>query len=138
MHPDSVLTRIKEAWFNISPINLNFFHICRNFSRMYDSWCFRSPMNNRAVHTSCVRKGLEEFFDLPENWGEQTVKSGTVRYQQCPIQFLLFTVTINCSLCFKTLNDSIIFSVQIFWLDKKPTRFWDNLPSSIDNNTLRY
>ncbi|KTG32087.1 hypothetical protein cypCar_00009208 [Cyprinus carpio] len=51
------------------------FHSCQQ-SRMYDSWCFRSPMNNRAVHTSCVRKGLEEFFDLPENWGEQTVKSG--------------------------------------------------------------
>jgi len=35
-------------------------------------------MNNRALHTSCVRKGLEEFFDLPENWGELTVKSGNV------------------------------------------------------------
>ncbi|KAF7658399.1 hypothetical protein LDENG_00013670 [Lucifuga dentata] len=30
----------------------------------------------RALHTSISRRGLEEFFDLPENWGETTVKSG--------------------------------------------------------------
>ncbi|XP_029905882.1 large ribosomal subunit protein uL29m [Myripristis murdjan] len=31
---------------------------------------------DRALHTSSSRRGLEEFFDLPENWGETTVKSG--------------------------------------------------------------
>ncbi|XP_056607490.1 39S ribosomal protein L47, mitochondrial [Triplophysa dalaica] len=36
----------------------------------------RAPVYSRALHTSCVRKGLDEFFDLPENWGEPTVKSG--------------------------------------------------------------
>uniref|UniRef100_A0A3Q3XBT8 Large ribosomal subunit protein uL29m n=1 Tax=Mola mola TaxID=94237 RepID=A0A3Q3XBT8_MOLML len=30
----------------------------------------------RALHTTISRRGLEEFFDLPENWGETTVKSG--------------------------------------------------------------
>ncbi|TRY89290.1 hypothetical protein DNTS_003459 [Danionella cerebrum] len=36
----------------------------------------RSLVNIRAFHTSYARKGLEEFFDLPENWGEENVKSG--------------------------------------------------------------
>uniref|UniRef100_A0A3Q2DVL3 Large ribosomal subunit protein uL29m n=1 Tax=Cyprinodon variegatus TaxID=28743 RepID=A0A3Q2DVL3_CYPVA len=39
-----------------------------------------SPINSvaqhRALHTSVSRRGLEEFFDNPENWGESTVKSG--------------------------------------------------------------
>ncbi|KAM7012160.1 large ribosomal subunit protein uL29m [Tautogolabrus adspersus] len=30
----------------------------------------------RALHTTISRRGLEEFFDLPENWGETAVKSG--------------------------------------------------------------
>ncbi|MBN3311279.1 RM47 protein, partial [Amia calva] len=30
----------------------------------------------RALHLSPCRRGLEEFFDNPENWGEPTVKSG--------------------------------------------------------------
>ncbi|KAI1891588.1 hypothetical protein AGOR_G00145330 [Albula goreensis] len=30
----------------------------------------------RSLHTSQSRMGLNEFFDLPENWGEPTVKSG--------------------------------------------------------------
>ncbi|XP_070816687.1 large ribosomal subunit protein uL29m [Chaetodon trifascialis] len=30
----------------------------------------------RALHTTISRRGLEEFFDFPENWGETTVKSG--------------------------------------------------------------
>ncbi|XP_077463096.1 large ribosomal subunit protein uL29m [Stigmatopora argus] len=29
-----------------------------------------------ALHTSFHRRGLDEFFDSPENWGEKTVKSG--------------------------------------------------------------
>ncbi|XP_047442401.1 39S ribosomal protein L47, mitochondrial [Mugil cephalus] len=31
---------------------------------------------HRALHTTFSRRGLEEFFDLPENWGEEKVKSG--------------------------------------------------------------
>lgn len=31
---------------------------------------------HRAVHTTVNRRGLEEFFDNPENWGESNVKSG--------------------------------------------------------------
>ncbi|XP_053286097.1 39S ribosomal protein L47, mitochondrial [Pleuronectes platessa] len=42
------------------------------------SWC--SPISSvvqcRALHTTVGRRGLEEFFDLPENWGETNVKSG--------------------------------------------------------------
>uniref|UniRef100_A0A674AUK8 Large ribosomal subunit protein uL29m n=1 Tax=Salmo trutta TaxID=8032 RepID=A0A674AUK8_SALTR len=30
----------------------------------------------RPLHTTISRRGLEEFFDIPENWGEATVKSG--------------------------------------------------------------
>ncbi|KAG7488096.1 hypothetical protein MATL_G00030840 [Megalops atlanticus] len=31
---------------------------------------------SRSLHTSQGRMGLDEFFDIPENWGEATVKSG--------------------------------------------------------------
>ncbi|XP_029004725.1 39S ribosomal protein L47, mitochondrial isoform X2 [Betta splendens] len=30
----------------------------------------------RALHTTISRRGLDEFFDLSDNWGETTVKSG--------------------------------------------------------------
>ncbi|XP_075274396.1 large ribosomal subunit protein uL29m [Opisthocomus hoazin] len=30
----------------------------------------------KFLHTTSSRKGLEEFFDDPRNWGEKTVKSG--------------------------------------------------------------
>nr|KAF6478140.1 mitochondrial ribosomal protein L47 [Molossus molossus] len=30
----------------------------------------------RILHTTLSRKGLEEFFDDPKNWGEEKVKSG--------------------------------------------------------------
>ncbi|XP_058517045.1 large ribosomal subunit protein uL29m [Ochotona princeps] len=30
----------------------------------------------RLFHTTLARKGLEEFFDDPKNWGEEKVKSG--------------------------------------------------------------
>ncbi|XP_062438801.1 large ribosomal subunit protein uL29m isoform X1 [Rhea pennata] len=30
----------------------------------------------KLLHTTSARKGLEEFFDDPQNWGEKTVKSG--------------------------------------------------------------
>lgn len=30
----------------------------------------------RTLHTTISRRGLDEFFDFPENWGETTVKSG--------------------------------------------------------------
>ncbi|XP_072474515.1 large ribosomal subunit protein uL29m isoform X1 [Notamacropus eugenii] len=30
----------------------------------------------KLIHTTLSRKGLEEFFDDPKNWGEETVKSG--------------------------------------------------------------
>lgn len=32
--------------------------------------------HGRALHTTICRRGLDEFFDFPENWGEITVKSG--------------------------------------------------------------
>ena len=44
----------------------------------------------RALHTTISRRGLEEFFDDPENWGENTVKSGKpLKY--CSIQSLQCT-----------------------------------------------
>ncbi|XP_059196954.1 39S ribosomal protein L47, mitochondrial [Centropristis striata] len=30
----------------------------------------------RALHTTISRRGLDEFFDFPDNWGEDKVKSG--------------------------------------------------------------
>lgn len=33
----------------------------------------------RTLHTTINRRGLEDFFDLPENWGETTVKSGKTK-----------------------------------------------------------
>ncbi|XP_067085855.1 39S ribosomal protein L47, mitochondrial [Osmerus mordax] len=30
----------------------------------------------RPLHTTVSRRGLDEFFDVPENWGQSTVKSG--------------------------------------------------------------
>lgn len=49
-----------------------------NFPLVAPSWC--SPISSvgqcRALHTTISRRGLEEFFDLPENWGEVKVKSG--------------------------------------------------------------
>lgn len=37
-----------------------------------------SPGQYRALHTTISRRGLEEFFDSPENWGEANVKSGKI------------------------------------------------------------
>ncbi|XP_076869755.1 large ribosomal subunit protein uL29m [Brachyhypopomus gauderio] len=42
----------------------------------YHSCPQSNPVQYRFLHTSSSRWGLEEFFDLPENWGETTVKSG--------------------------------------------------------------
>lgn len=46
--------------------------------RITPSWS--SPISTtgqyRALHTTISRRGLEEFFDSPENWGDPTVKSG--------------------------------------------------------------
>ncbi|XP_029355887.1 large ribosomal subunit protein uL29m [Echeneis naucrates] len=39
------------------------------------SWC-SSLGQCRALHTTTSRRGLEEFFDHPNNWGETNVKSG--------------------------------------------------------------
>uniref|UniRef100_A0AAQ6IQG9 Large ribosomal subunit protein uL29m n=1 Tax=Anabas testudineus TaxID=64144 RepID=A0AAQ6IQG9_ANATE len=42
------------------------------------SWC--SPITSvgqcRALHTTISRRGLDEFFDFSDNWGETNVKSG--------------------------------------------------------------
>ncbi|XP_054646492.1 39S ribosomal protein L47, mitochondrial isoform X1 [Dunckerocampus dactyliophorus] len=47
----------------------------------------------RSLHTTVNRRGLDEFFDLPENWGESRVKSGESKWEtgktdvcacQCP------------------------------------------------------
>ncbi|XP_008291930.1 large ribosomal subunit protein uL29m [Stegastes partitus] len=42
------------------------------------SWrnAISSAAQHRALHTSVSRRGLDEFFDFPENWGETNVKSG--------------------------------------------------------------
>ncbi|MEQ2239295.1 hypothetical protein ILYODFUR_002916 [Ilyodon furcidens] len=86
-----VLTLCKQfqSMFRISPA-LNSQHCAVNLKRcqsnflskqsslIASSWiapisCFGQ---HRAVHTTISMRGLEEFFDQPENWGESTVKSG--------------------------------------------------------------
>lgn len=38
--------------------------------------CITSFHKCKLLHTSVSRKGLEEFFDDPKNWGQEKVKSG--------------------------------------------------------------
>ncbi|XP_078419979.1 large ribosomal subunit protein uL29m [Cetorhinus maximus] len=66
---------------------------CRRFSGIFNGGVSRVSSENltkfqkiglgssltlqcRSLHTSDSCQGLEEFFDDPKNWGEQTVKSG--------------------------------------------------------------
>ncbi|KAF7202344.1 large ribosomal subunit protein uL29m [Nothobranchius furzeri] len=53
-------------------------HFSEKSSLVASSWSLSISLvgQYRAVHTTISRRGLEEFFDLPENWGESTVKSG--------------------------------------------------------------
>ncbi|KFQ15203.1 hypothetical protein N330_09986, partial [Leptosomus discolor] len=49
-------------------LTLNLFH--KNLAKV-------EPLHQlKFLHTTLSRKGLEEFFDDPRNWGEKTVKSG--------------------------------------------------------------
>ncbi|XP_048810983.1 39S ribosomal protein L47, mitochondrial [Lagopus muta] len=46
-------------------------------NRCHESLAQAEPLcHARLLHTTLPRKGLEEFFDDPKNWGEKTVKSG--------------------------------------------------------------
>uniref|UniRef100_A0A803Y9F9 Large ribosomal subunit protein uL29m n=1 Tax=Meleagris gallopavo TaxID=9103 RepID=A0A803Y9F9_MELGA len=51
---------------------------CRfTLKRCHESLAQAEPFcHARFLHTTLPRKGLEEFFDDPKNWGEKTVKSG--------------------------------------------------------------
>ncbi|KAJ8418925.1 hypothetical protein AAFF_G00004240 [Aldrovandia affinis] len=65
------------------PIQQSALSLARPTSRLFGTPC--SFLQNHAdiaiqyqsLHTSHCRMGLDEFFDIPENWGEQTVKSGS-------------------------------------------------------------
>ncbi|KAF1470395.1 39S ribosomal protein L47, mitochondrial, partial [Eudyptula minor novaehollandiae] len=49
-------------------LTLNLFH--KNLGKV-------EPLHQlKFLHTTLSRRGLEEFFDDPRNWGEKTVKSG--------------------------------------------------------------
>ncbi|KAL6458177.1 hypothetical protein MHYP_G00334070 [Metynnis hypsauchen] len=50
------------------------YHSC--LQRQNDLFRLSRPSQCRLLHTSSSRWGLEDFFDLPENWGETAVKSG--------------------------------------------------------------
>ncbi|XP_051930197.1 39S ribosomal protein L47, mitochondrial [Hippocampus zosterae] len=54
-------------------------YFCRDklplVAKCWSSRCI-SLVQCHAFHTSVHRRGLDEFFDLPENWGESKVKSG--------------------------------------------------------------
>ncbi|XP_055013695.1 39S ribosomal protein L47, mitochondrial isoform X2 [Boleophthalmus pectinirostris] len=70
------------------------FTLCRNFQNVLKVTSVTKPQHStisfnkcylglhgsvqhcRALHTSISRRGLDEFFDFPENRGETTVKSG--------------------------------------------------------------
>ncbi|KAM3932664.1 large ribosomal subunit protein uL29m [Leptodactylus fuscus] len=61
------------------------------FSSVFNSLAKRTSDNTSwhqcsYVHLSAARRGLEEFFDDPKNWGERTVKSGdswTIEQLRC-------------------------------------------------------
>ncbi|NXS46302.1 RM47 protein, partial [Balaeniceps rex] len=57
-----------SAAAGLAGLTLNLFH--KNLAKV-------EPLHQlKFVHTTVSRKGLEEFFDDPRNWGEKTVKSG--------------------------------------------------------------
>ncbi|XP_075717773.1 large ribosomal subunit protein uL29m [Rhinoderma darwinii] len=61
------------------------------FSSIFNSLAKRTSDNTSwhqcsSFHSSAARRGLEEFFDDPKNWGESTVKSGdawTINQLRC-------------------------------------------------------
>lgn len=59
---------------------------------------------HQSVHTTISRRGLEEFFDSPENWGESTVKSGRI--------WLYSKVFFFCFCLWRSCTDS---ALQCFW-----------------------
>ncbi len=54
---------------------------------MYDSVVVQKLHEYRALHTSGVRKGLEEFFDLPENWVNKLLNQVPVILHSKPENF---------------------------------------------------
>ncbi|NXC13780.1 RM47 protein, partial [Corythaeola cristata] len=65
--------RLSGAWSGSTAagfprLTLHLFH--KNLAKV-------EPLHQlKLLHTTLSRKGLEEFFDDPNNWGEKTVKSG--------------------------------------------------------------
>ncbi|XP_049577894.1 large ribosomal subunit protein uL29m [Syngnathus scovelli] len=59
-------------------MNLNPYLCRQKLSLVAQCWNRHSTslVQSHALHTSIYRRGLDEFFDLPENWGESKVKSG--------------------------------------------------------------
>nr|XP_020452326.1 39S ribosomal protein L47, mitochondrial isoform X2 [Monopterus albus] len=49
-------------------------NLAKHYSHLYSP--ISSVSQYRTLHTTISRRGLDEFFDFPENWGEETVKSG--------------------------------------------------------------
>lgn len=45
----------------------------------------------RLLHITLSRKGLEEFFDDPKNWGEEKVKSGEI-FRLMDIKYIYWTL----------------------------------------------
>ncbi|XP_062280620.1 39S ribosomal protein L47, mitochondrial [Scomber scombrus] len=62
---------------NLTKIQSNFYSRERSPLVVPCSFSLTSSLGQcRALHTTISRRGLEEFFDSTENWGESTVKSG--------------------------------------------------------------
>ncbi|XP_077389978.1 large ribosomal subunit protein uL29m [Festucalex cinctus] len=71
--PQINIQRCPASLTNLNP------YLCRErLPHVAQCWYNRniSLVQHHALHTSIHRKGLDEFFDFPENWGESTVKSG--------------------------------------------------------------
>lgn len=81
----------------VSSINKRYYELINcliHFSRQsYNLFRLNRPGHAHLLHTSTSRRGLEEFFDLPENWGETTVKSGATQspshLQHCSRSYFL-------------------------------------------------
>lgn len=81
------------------------------FRQNYNLLRFSPPEHTRLLHTSASRWGLEEFFDLPENWGETTVKSGTTQTESRPKK-LQFTYSSSSTSTFVVCLNSQRFSMD--------------------------
>ena len=71
---------------------------------LYFRWPCEGP-TARQFHTTCQRKGLMEFFDDKDNWGENAVKTG--KFVQMSLSCVFIGPYLSMSLC--------VHSSEVHW-----------------------